>query len=69
MLPWGRAGIIEEDLIYSGIIRDFVELRDSDASESNIVDILNYLYTDWVPHFVIYSNIVLRVQINKKINK
>ncbi len=37
--------VTEEDLMQSGIIRDFFERRDSDASESNIVDILNYLCT------------------------
>ncbi len=42
VLSWKRA-VVTEDLMQSGIIRDFIELRDSDASASNIVDILNYL--------------------------
>ncbi len=45
VLSWKRAVVTEEDLKHSGIIRDFIELRDSDASESNIVDIWNYLCT------------------------
>ncbi len=45
MLSWKRAVVTEEDLVQSGIIRDFVELRDSYASENNIVDILNYSCT------------------------
>ncbi len=45
MLSWKRAVVTEEDLMQSGIIMDFIELRDSDASETNIVDILNYLCT------------------------
>ncbi len=42
MLSWKRAVVTDEDLMQSGIIRDFIELKDSDASENNTVDILNY---------------------------
>ena len=33
MLSWKRA-VVTEDLMQSGMIRDFIELRDSDGSES-----------------------------------
>ncbi len=45
MLSWKTVVVTEEDLMQAGIIRDFIEMRDSDASESNIVEILNYLCT------------------------
>ncbi len=41
MLSWNRSDVTEENLMLSGIIRDCVQLRDSKASDSNIVDILN----------------------------
>ncbi len=47
MLSWKRAVFTDEDLmrLLSAIIRDFIVLGDSDASENNNVDILNYLCT------------------------
>lgn len=43
MLFWNRAVITEEELIHPGIIRDLVELIDSNAPDSNMVDTLDNL--------------------------
>ncbi len=44
MLSWKRAVVTEEDLMQSAIIRDFIDLRDSDASENDIEDIYWIMY-------------------------